>query len=144
MELSYDATLKALMAALDAKDEVTEGHCERVAKLTIQLARHMGVPEEQLVDIERGALLHDVGKIGVPDAVLKKPTALNDLEWEAMRKHPLLAGLMVSKIGFLEARCRSCSTTTSASTAAATRSACRRTRSRSRRASSRSSTRTTR
>jgi HD-GYP domain-containing protein (c-di-GMP phosphodiesterase class II) len=102
IELSYDATLKALMAALDAKDEVTEGHCERVAKLTVQLARQMGIEDQALVDIERGALLHDVGKIGVPDAVLKKPKALNDLEWEAMRKHPLLAGLMVSKIGFLE------------------------------------------
>ncbi len=102
IELSYDATLKALMAALDAKDEVTEGHCERVARITLHLARQMGIPEPQLVDIERGALLHDVGKIGVPDAVLKKPKALNDGEWEAMRKHPLLAGLMVSKIGFLE------------------------------------------
>ena len=102
IELSYDATLKALMAALDAKDEVTEGHCERVAKLTVQLAKQMGMPEQQIVDIERGALLHDVGKIGVPDAVLKKPAALNDGEWEAMRKHPLLASLMVSKIGFLE------------------------------------------
>jgi HD-GYP domain-containing protein (c-di-GMP phosphodiesterase class II) len=102
IELSYDATLKALMAALDAKDEVSEGHCERVAKLTIHLARDMGVPEEQLMNVERGALLHDVGKIGVPDAVLKKPKALNDMEWEAMRKHPLLAGLIVSKIGFLE------------------------------------------
>jgi len=102
IELSYDATLKALMAALDAKDEVTEGHCERVARLTLHLARDMGVPEQQLIDIERGALLHDVGKIGVPDAVLRKPKELNDGEWEAMRKHPLLAGLMVSKIGFLE------------------------------------------
>jgi len=102
IELSYDATLKALMAALDAKDEVTEGHCERVAKMTLHLAREMGIEGQALVDIERGALLHDVGKIGVPDAVLKKPKALNDPEWEAMRKHPLLAGLMVSKIGFLE------------------------------------------
>jgi len=102
IELSYDATLKALMAALDAKDEVTEGHCERVAKMTVHLARAMGLTGQALVDMERGALLHDVGKIGVPDAVLKKPKALNDLEWEAMRKHPLLAGLMVSKIGFLE------------------------------------------
>ena len=102
IEVSYDATLKALMAALDAKDEVTEGHCERVAKMTLHLARSMGMPDSQLIDIERGALLHDVGKIGVPDAVLQKPQALNDGEWEAMRKHPLLAALMVSKIGFLE------------------------------------------
>jgi hypothetical protein len=102
LEMSYDTTLKVLMAALDTKDEVTEGHCERVAKLTVELAKTMGVPENMLVDMERGALLHDVGKIGVPDAVLKKPRALNKMEWEAMRRHPLLAGIMVSKVGFLE------------------------------------------
>jgi HD-GYP domain-containing protein (c-di-GMP phosphodiesterase class II) len=102
VELSYDSTLKALTAALDAKDDVTEGHCERVSKLTTVLARQLGVGERALVDIERGALLHDVGKIGVPDAVLKKPAALNDMEWEAIRKHPLLAGVMISKVGFLE------------------------------------------
>jgi HD-GYP domain-containing protein (c-di-GMP phosphodiesterase class II) len=102
VELSYDSTLKALTAALDAKDDVTEGHCERVSRLTAQLARSMGVAERQLVDIERGALLHDVGKIGVPDAVLQKPSALDDMEWEAIRKHPLLAGVMISKVGFLE------------------------------------------
>jgi HD-GYP domain-containing protein (c-di-GMP phosphodiesterase class II) len=102
IELSYDATLKALMAALEAKDEATEGHGERMARLTVQLAKHLNVDEEHLVDIERGALLHDVGTIGVPDAILKKPDALNEGEWEAMRKHPLLASLMISKIGFLE------------------------------------------
>jgi HD-GYP domain-containing protein (c-di-GMP phosphodiesterase class II) len=102
LEQGYDTTLKALMAALDAKDDATEGHCERVAKLTVQLAKAMNVAPSLLVHIERGALLHDVGKIGVPDAILKKPKKLNDGEWEAMRKHPLLAGLMVSKIGFLE------------------------------------------
>jgi HD-GYP domain-containing protein (c-di-GMP phosphodiesterase class II) len=102
VEVSYDSTLKALVAALDAKDEVTEGHGERVAKLTSHLARQMGVAENAIVDMERGALLHDVGKIGVPDAVLNKPAALNDMEWEAMRKHPLLAGMMIAKVGFLE------------------------------------------
>ena len=102
LEMSYDTTLKVLMAALDTKDDVTEGHCERVAKLTVQLAKSMGIPDSMLVDMERGALLHDVGKIGVPDAILNKPKSLNGMEWEAMRKHPLLAGLMVSKVGFLE------------------------------------------
>jgi HD-GYP domain-containing protein (c-di-GMP phosphodiesterase class II) len=102
VELSYDSTLKALTAALDAKDDVTEGHCERVSRLTSALARDMGIDARALVDIERGALLHDVGKIGVPDAVLKKPDALNAMEWEAIRKHPLLAGVMISKVGFLE------------------------------------------
>ncbi len=102
IEDSYDSTLKALMAALDAKDRVTEGHCERVGKLTVELALKLGIPESQIVHIERGAMLHDVGKIGVPDEILKKPAALTDQEWEAMRKHPLLAGLLVSKVGFLE------------------------------------------
>lgn len=102
LEISYDSTLKALMAALDTKDEETEGHAERVARLTVAVARHMGIPEERLLDIERGALLHDVGKIGVPDHVLRKNADLDEGEWEAMRRHPLLAGLMVSKIGFLE------------------------------------------
>lgn len=102
VELSYDSTLKALTAALDAKDEVTEGHCERVARLTSNLGHQLGIKDRALVDLERGALLHDVGKIGVPDEVLRKPSALNDMEWEAIRKHPLLAGVMISKVGFLE------------------------------------------
>jgi HD-GYP domain-containing protein (c-di-GMP phosphodiesterase class II) len=102
LELSYDTTLKALIAALDAKDAVTEGHSERVANLTVAMAREMNIPEEKLIDIERGALLHDVGKIGVPDAVLRKPRTLSRREWQAMQRHPLLAGLLVSKVGFLE------------------------------------------
>jgi HD-GYP domain-containing protein (c-di-GMP phosphodiesterase class II) len=102
LEMSYDTTLRALMAALDTKDAATEGHSERVARLTVAVAREMGVPEERMLDIERGSLLHDVGKIGVPDSVLRKPNNLNRKEWEAMQKHPLLAGLMVSKVGFLE------------------------------------------
>jgi HD-GYP domain-containing protein (c-di-GMP phosphodiesterase class II) len=102
LELSYDTTLKALIAALDAKDAATEGHSERVAKLTVAIAREMDVPGEKLVDIERGALLHDVGKIGVPDAVLRKPRTLSRREWQTMQRHPLLAGVLVSKVGFLE------------------------------------------
>jgi HD-GYP domain-containing protein (c-di-GMP phosphodiesterase class II) len=102
LETSYDTTLRALMAALDTKDAATEGHSERVARLTLAVAREMGLPEERMLDIERGALLHDVGKIGVPDSILRKPKSLNKMEWEAMQKHPLLAGLMVSKVGFLE------------------------------------------
>ena len=102
LEMSYDTTLRALMAALDTKDAATEGHSERVARLTVAVAREIGVPEERMLDIERGALLHDVGKIGVPDSILRKPKSLNRKEWEAMQQHPLLAGLMVSKVGFLE------------------------------------------
>jgi hypothetical protein len=102
VEMSYDSTLKVLMAALDTKDAVTQGHSERVARLTVTVAKEMGIVAQQLIDIERGALLHDVGKIGVPDSVLRKEAALTESEWEAMQKHPLLAGLMVSKVGFLE------------------------------------------
>ena len=102
VEGSYDTTLKVLIAALDQKDAATHGHSERVSRLAVTLAREMGIAEDHLVDIERGALLHDVGKIGVPDDVLRKPEDLDEQEWEAMRKHPLLAGLMVSKVEFLE------------------------------------------
>ena len=102
VEAGYDSTLKVLTAALDTKDSATQGHSERVARLTVKLAREVGVPNEQLVDIERGALLHDVGKIGVPDHVLHKPESLDEQDWEAMQKHPLMAGLIVSKVGFLE------------------------------------------
>ncbi len=102
VELSYDTTLKVLMAALDTKDAATHGHSERVSRLTVAVAKEMGVPKERMVDIERGALLHDVGKIGVPDVVLQKPASLNEREYEAMQKHPLLAGLMISNVGFLE------------------------------------------
>lgn len=102
VELSYDTTLKVLIAALDQKDAATHGHSERVSRLAVTLAREMGITDAHLVDIERGALLHDVGKIGVPDDVLRKPEDLDEAEWEAMRKHPLLAGLMVSKVEFLE------------------------------------------
>jgi HD-GYP domain-containing protein (c-di-GMP phosphodiesterase class II) len=102
LEMSYDTTLRALMAALDTKDAATEGHSERVARLAVAVAREMRVPEERMLDIERGALLHDVGKIGVPDSILRKPRNLNRKEWEAMQQHPLLAGLMVSKVSFLE------------------------------------------
>ena len=102
LERSYDGTLRVLMAALDTKDSVTQGHSERVARLTVSLAKEMNVDEDKLVDMERGALLHDVGKIGVPDAILQKPSALTDEEWVAMEKHPLHAGLMISKVAFLE------------------------------------------
>ncbi len=102
VEIGYDGTLRALMAALDTKDSATQGHSKRVARLTTALAREMDLPPERMADIERGALLHDVGKIGVPDSVLQKPGPLDEREWTAMQKHPLLAGLMISNISFLE------------------------------------------
>lgn len=102
LEVSYDSTLKVLVAALDTKDASSQGHSERVSQLAVSLAKEVGVEDDKLLDIERGSLLHDVGKIGVPDTVLAKPDTLDEGEWAAMQKHPLLAGLMVSKVGFLE------------------------------------------
>jgi HD-GYP domain-containing protein (c-di-GMP phosphodiesterase class II) len=102
LELNYDSTLKALMAAMDEKNAATEGHSERVAQLTLAIAREMGIPDERLSDIERGALLHDVGKVGVPNNVLHKRQTLTQKEWQAMQRHPLLAGLLMSKVGLLE------------------------------------------
>jgi len=102
LEETYRTTLEALSAALDTRDTETRDHSRRVTFYTSAIARAMGVGEEELVDIERGALLHDVGKIGLPDAILFKPGALSEAEWAEVRKHPLIGYRMLSKIGFLE------------------------------------------
>lgn len=98
---SYDATLQGWTRAVDARDHETEGHCQRVAELTVILARRLGYPETELVHLRRGALLHDVGKIGIPDSILNKPGPLTDGEWEIMRSHPRLAAEMLAPIKFL-------------------------------------------
>jgi HD-GYP domain-containing protein (c-di-GMP phosphodiesterase class II) len=99
----YGAAIEAFAQAVDTKDEVTSNHTRRVQENCVRLARRLHVTDDMEIQaIKAAALLHDVGKIGVPDAVLNQPKKLNDLEWEAMRKHPLLAGVMVSKVGFLE------------------------------------------
>jgi putative nucleotidyltransferase with HDIG domain len=85
---SYDLTLDALTAALDLRDRETEGHSRRVVEFTVRLAKQIGLTEEELVDIRRGALLHDVGKIGVPDRVLLKPGPLDTDERKEIEKHP--------------------------------------------------------
>ena len=95
---SYDHTLEALAAALDARDKETEGHSRRVVAYALALARQMDVPPDELMTLQRGALLHDIGKIGVPDAVLRKPGPLSREEWQVMRCHPdwgrnILAGI---------------------------------------------------
>ena len=99
---AYDSTLEGWVRALDLRDRETEGHTRRVTKLTAELARRMGVPEEDLVHIRRGALLHDIGKIGIPDAVLKKPGPLDEDEWKLMRQHPVWAHEMISAVDFLQ------------------------------------------
>lgn len=101
---AYDATLEGWSRALDLRDHDTEGHTQRVARMTVELARQMGIPEEEIVHIHRGAILHDIGKMGIPDAILHKPGALDEEEWEIMRQHPVYAYEMLSPISYLR-RC---------------------------------------
>jgi HD-GYP domain-containing protein (c-di-GMP phosphodiesterase class II)/HAMP domain-containing protein len=98
---AYDTTLEGWSRALDLRDKETEGHTERVTDLTVRLARAMGMSEDQLVHVRRGALLHDIGKMGVPDAILFKPGPLTDEEWKHMRQHPAHARDLLRPIAYL-------------------------------------------
>ncbi len=101
LTLAYDATIEGWSHALDLRDKETEGHTQRVTQLTLELARSIGLREEELVHIRRGALLHDMGKLGIPDHILLKPDKLTDEEWQIMRQHPTFAYEMLSPITFL-------------------------------------------
>ncbi len=101
LRLAYDETIEGWSQAMDLRDRETEGHSIRVTDQTIRLAGRLGASEEELVHIRRGALLHDMGKLGIPDAVLLKPGPLTDSEWVSMRKHPQLAYDMLSRINYL-------------------------------------------
>ncbi len=101
LSLAYAATIEGWSRALDLRDKETEGHTERVTDMTMQLARRMGVGDAEIVPIQRGALLHDIGKMGVADAILLKPGKLSDEEWIIMRQHPLLAYQLLSPIAYL-------------------------------------------
>lgn len=101
LALAYDATLEGWTRALDLRDSDTEGHSKRVADMTVRLAREMGIGEAELVHVRRGALLHDIGKMGIPDAILTKPQTLADQEWEVMRQHPVHAFQMLRHIAYL-------------------------------------------
>jgi putative nucleotidyltransferase with HDIG domain len=102
LERSYDITLEALGDALDLKDAETEGHSKRVTAYTIALARAMGVKGAELRIMARGAFLHDIGKMAIPDAILLKPGKLNDEERSVMREHCLRGYLIVKKIPYLK------------------------------------------
>ena len=102
LETTYDRTLAALMSALDARDRETEGHSARVSQLTITLGKEMALEMHQLKALERGALLHDIGKIGVSDFILHKPSRLNEQEWKIMRLHPDIGARIVEDIPFLQ------------------------------------------
>ncbi len=98
---AYDATIEGWSRVLDLRDKETEGHTQRVASLTVKLARSLNIPEEEIVHIRRGALLHDIGKMAIPNQVLEKPGPLDGGEWEIMRKHPEYAYQMLYPITYL-------------------------------------------
>ena len=104
LELSaaYDATIEGWSRAMDLRDRETEGHTQRVTELTLSLARSMGFKESDLIHIRRGGLLHDIGKIGVPDNILLKYDDLTDEEWAIMRQHPAYAYEMLVSIDYLK------------------------------------------
>ena len=100
--LAYDATIEGWSRAMELRDKETQGHTQRVTDLTLKLARMMNIPESQLTNIRRGALLHDIGKMGIADNILLKPAGLTEAEWAEMRKHPEFAYEMLSSIRYLQ------------------------------------------
>jgi len=101
LETTYSTTLWALVAALDAREHELSNHSQRVVRYTLSIARRLGVPDQALPDIGRGALLHDIGKIGITDAILHKPGKLTDEEWVVMRTHPQIGYDILKAIPFL-------------------------------------------
>lgn len=101
LQIAYQATLEGWVRALDLRDKETEGHTKRVTALTQRLARSMGLSEEALIHITRGALLHDIGKMAIPDGILLKPGQLSEDERKLIEKHPVYAYEMLSPIKFL-------------------------------------------
>jgi response regulator RpfG family c-di-GMP phosphodiesterase len=106
IENSYRMTLKALVQALETRDFETHGHSERVVTFSLRLGYELSLDKEILRDLELGALLHDIGKIGVPDAVLRKPAKLNEEEWNKMKLHPIHGQKILRNIPFLEGAAR--------------------------------------
>jgi len=98
---AYDATIEGWAYALDLRDKETEGHSRRVTEITVRLARAMGLSDAELVHVRRGALLHDIGKMGIPDRILLKPGPLTEEEWTTMRRHPVYVYEMLSSIAYL-------------------------------------------
>jgi putative two-component system response regulator len=99
--IAYDKTIEGWSNALDLRDKETEGHTQRVTETTLKLARKIGLGEEMIQHIWRGSMLHDVGKLGTPDAILLKPGPLNQDEWKVMRLHPVYAYEWLSRIDYL-------------------------------------------
>jgi HD-GYP domain-containing protein (c-di-GMP phosphodiesterase class II) len=99
---SYDSTLEALAAALDLRDRETEGHSRRVAEITVRLASILGIEGDELTNILRGSLLHDIGKIGIQDGILLKPGTLTTEERATMQRHPFYAYNLLKPIEYLK------------------------------------------
>jgi putative nucleotidyltransferase with HDIG domain len=106
LENAYRSTLQALTAALETRDSETHGHSERVVTFSLRLGREYGLNAQEMKALEFGSLLHDIGKIGVPDAILLKPAKLTDEEWIRMRQHPLHGQQILRGIKFLEGAAR--------------------------------------
>jgi putative nucleotidyltransferase with HDIG domain len=102
LDTAYQSTLEGWVQALDLRDQETEGHTLRVAEATVRLAKHMGMPEADIPHIRRGALLHDIGKMAIPDNILRKPGPLTEDEWRVMKKHPIYAYQWLSQIEYLK------------------------------------------
>ncbi len=102
LKVSYEATIDGWSRAMDFRDQETEGHSKRVTTLTTTLAVSLGLKGEKIEEIYRGALLHDIGKIGIPDSVLKKPGPLDEDEWKLMKRHPVIAYRMLENIPYLK------------------------------------------
>jgi HD-GYP domain-containing protein (c-di-GMP phosphodiesterase class II) len=101
LTLAYDATIEGWSRALDLRDKETEGHTQRVTEMSVELARRMGIEAGELIHIRRGAMLHDIGKMGIPDRILLKPGPLTEDEWQIMRQHPRYAHELLSPIAYL-------------------------------------------
>ena len=102
LTLAYDTTLEGWAKALEMRDKETEGHSRRVTKLTLDIARSVGMDGEDLIHVRRGTILHDIGKMGISDAILLKEGPLSEEEWEVMRQHPIYAYGLLSTIPFLK------------------------------------------
>jgi len=101
LKAAYDSTIEGWSRALDLRDKETEGHTQRVTEMALQLARLVGMPDEELIHVYRGALLHDIGKMGIPDSILLKPAPLTPEESELMKMHPIYAYHLLKPIRFL-------------------------------------------
>ncbi len=102
LESAYDATIEGWSLALELRDQETEGHTRRVTQLALRFGRRLGLTEQELKHLRRGVLLHDIGKMAIPDAILRKPGPLTEEEWAIMRKHPEYAYRMLSNIAYLK------------------------------------------